>query len=222
MASKKTASTPATRASSKSASAAARPKAAARTAAKSTIRGTAHAAKTRKISSSARSAAKPELLSRAPAINIGLSERDRAAIAKGLNRVLADTFGLYLTTHNFHWNVTGPHFNSLHTMFMEQYTELWTAIDTLAERIRSLGFYAPGSYKEFAQLASVPDAPIVPPRAEEMVRILVIGHETTARTARELFPLLDKASDEPSADLLTQRVQSHEQTAWMLRSLLEA
>ena len=222
MASKKTASTPASRASSKSVSGAARPKAAARTAAKSTIRSTAHAAKTRKISSSARSAAKPELLSRAPAINIGLSERDRAAIAKGLNRVLADTFGLYLTTHNFHWNVTGPHFNSLHTMFMEQYTELWTAIDTLAERIRSLGFYAPGSYKEFAQLASVPDAPIVPPRAEEMVRILVIGHETTARTARELFPLLDKASDEPSADLLTQRVQSHEQTAWMLRSLLEA
>lgn len=181
-----------------------------------------HAAKTRKVSKTAKTDAKVEILGRAPAINIGLSERDRAAIAKGLNRVLADTFGLYLTTHNFHWNVTGPHFNSLHAMFMGQYTELWNAIDSVAERIRSLGFYAPGSYKEFAQLASVPDAPLVPPKAEEMVRILVKGHETAARTARELFPLLDKASDEPTADLLTQRVQSHEQTAWMLRSLLEA
>jgi starvation-inducible DNA-binding protein len=222
MASKKPTTSRTPRASSKTSAAAARPKAAVRTAAKSAARSTAHGAKTRQIASRARNAAKPELLGRAPAINIGLSERDRAAIAQGLNRVLADTFGLYLTTHNFHWNVTGPHFNSLHAMFMAQYTELWTAIDSLAERIRSLGFYAPGSYKEFAQLASVPDAPIVPPRAEEMVRILVLGHETTARTARELFPLLEQAADEPSADLLTQRVQSHEQTAWMLRSLLEA
>ena len=141
---------------------------------------------------------------------------------QGLNRVLADTFGLYLTTHNFHWNVTGPHFNSLHAMFMGQYTELWNAIDTIAERIRSLGFYAPGSYKEFAELASVPDVPVKPPKADEMVRILVKGHETVARGARELFPLLDKVSDEPTADMLTQRVNSHEQTAWMLRSLLEA
>ncbi|KAF1019547.1 MAG: DNA protection during starvation protein 2 [Paracidovorax wautersii] len=192
------------------------------TARKSAATSAAHAAKTRKVSKTAKADAKPEILSRAPAINIGLSERDRGAIAKGLNRVLADTFGLYLTTHNFHWNVTGPHFNSLHAMFMGQYTELWNAIDSVAERIRSLGFYAPGSYKEFAQLASVPDTPLVPPKAEDMVRILVKGHETAARTARELFPLLDKASDEPTADLLTQRVQSHEQTAWMLRSLLEA
>nr|WP_304984875.1 Dps family protein [Comamonas sp. BIGb0124] len=174
------------------------------------------------MSKGSRTAAKVEVLGSAPAINIGLTERDRAAISKGLNRVLADTFGLYLTTHNFHWNVTGPHFNSLHAMFMGQYTELWNAIDTIAERIRSLGFYAPGSYKEFAELASVPDVPVKPPKADEMVRILVKGHETVARGARELFPLLDKVSDEPTADMLTQRVNSHEQTAWMLRSLLEA
>ncbi len=157
----------------------------------------------------------------APPINIGINEKDRAGIAKGLSHLLADTYTLYLTTHNFHWNVTGPMFNTLHTMFMAQYTELWNAVDPVAERIRSLGHPAPGSYAQFAKLASVPDAPTEPPKALEMVRILVQGHEAVARTARALFPLADKAGDEPTADLLTQRLTVHEQTAWMLRSLLE-
>ena len=157
----------------------------------------------------------------APGINIGISEKDRAAIAKGLSRLLADTYTLYLTTHNFHWNVTGPMFNTLHQMFMVQYTELWAAVDPIAERIRSLGHPAPGSYAQFGKLASIPDAPATPPKALEMVRILVRGHEAVARTARELFALADKASDEPTSDLLTQRLTVHEQTAWMLRSLLE-
>jgi len=157
----------------------------------------------------------------APAINIGISEQDRSAIAQGLSRLLADTFTLYLTTHNFHWNVRGPMFNSLHDMFMQQYTELWNAVDPVAERIRSLGYPAPGSYKLFSSLTSLPDAPEQPPTALEMVRILVKGHEGVARTARELFPLADKANDEPTADLLTQRLTVHEQTAWMLRSILE-
>lgn len=154
------------------------------------------------------------------AINIGINDADRAAIAQGLSRLLADTTTLYLTTHNFHWNVTGPMFNTLHTMFEGQYTELWNAIDPIAERIRSLGHFAPGSYAEFAALTTLDDAPQQPPAALEMVRILVKGHEAVARTARELFPLADKASDEPTADLLTQRLAVHEQTAWMLRSLL--
>jgi len=157
----------------------------------------------------------------APIINIGISDKDRAAIAQGLSCLLADTYTLYLTTHNFHWNVTGPMFNTLHTMFMTQYTELWNAVDPVAERIRSLGHPAPGSYAQFSKLASVPDVPVTPPKALEMVRILVQGHEAVARTARELFPMADKASDEPTADLLTQRMTVHEQTAWMLRSLLE-
>ncbi len=156
-----------------------------------------------------------------PAINIGISEQDRASIAQGLSRLLADTFTLYLTTHNFHWNVKGPLFTSLHGMFMEQYTELWTAVDPIAERIRSLGYPAPGAYAQFSDLTSLPDVPEVPPAAMEMVRILVKGHEAVARTARELFPLADQANDEPTADLLTQRLTLHEQTAWMLRSLLE-
>ena len=164
----------------------------------------------------AKSSVKP-----APVISIGISDKDRAAIAKGLSHLLADTYTLYLTTHNFHWNVTGPMFNTLHQMFMVQYTELWTAVDPIAERIRSLGHPAPGSYAQFGKLASVPDAPGIPPKALEMVRILVAGHEAVARTARQLFPLADKASDEPTADLLTQRLTVHEQTAWMLRSLLE-
>jgi len=157
----------------------------------------------------------------ASGINIGISDKDRAAIAAGLSKLLADTYTLYLTTHNFHWNVTGPMFNTLHVMFMGQYTELWNAVDPIAERIRALGHAAPGSYAQFGQLSSLPDAPAVPPKALEMVRILVAGHEGVARTARGLFPLVDKASDEPSADLLTQRLTVHEQTAWMLRSLLE-
>lgn len=158
--------------------------------------------------------------STSPRINIGINDSDRAAIAKGLSRLLADTSTLYMTTHSFHWNVTGPMFNTLHTMFEGQYTELWNAIDPIAERIRSLGHFAPGSYAELAALTTLDDVPQAPPAALEMVRILVEGHEAVARTARELFPLADKASDEPTADLLTQRLAVHEQTAWMLRSLL--
>lgn len=154
-------------------------------------------------------------------IDIGIDADDRAAIAAGLSRLLADTYTLYLTTHNFHWNVTGPMFNTLHQMFMIQYTELWNSVDLIAERIRSLGHKAPGSYAQFGALASVDDAPADPPKALDMVAILVAGHEAVARTARALFPAVDKAGDEPTADLLTQRLTVHEKTAWMLRSLLE-
>jgi len=158
---------------------------------------------------------------RAADIDIGLSATERGAIAGGLARLLADTYTLYLTTHNFHWNVTGPMFNTLHAMFMVQYTELWNAVDPIAERIRSLGHVAPGSYAQFQQLGSMPDAPVVPPRALEMVALLAKGHEAVARTARSLFELVNAANDQPSADLLTQRIEVHEKTAWMLRSLLE-
>lgn len=156
----------------------------------------------------------------APSVNIGIGEEDRSAIAQGLSRLLADTYTLYLTTHNFHWNVTGPMFNTLHQMFMEQYSELWSAVDGIAERIRSLGHWAPGSYGQFAALAAIADAPQVPPKALDMIRILQHGHETVARTAREIFPLVAKADDQPTADLLTQRLDVHEKAAWMLRSLL--
>jgi starvation-inducible DNA-binding protein len=165
--------------------------------------------------------AKSKSAGRAPAINIGIGEKDRAAITEGLGKLLADTYTLYLTTHNFHWNVTGSMFNTLHAMFMVQYTELWNAVDPIAERIRSLGHPAPGSYAQFGKLSSLKDAPATPPKALEMVKILVDGHEAVARTARSIFPLADKAGDEPTADLLTQRLTVHEQTAWMLRSLLE-
>ena len=154
-------------------------------------------------------------------VNIGIADSDRAAIADGLSKLLADTYTLYLTTHNFHWNVTGPMFTSLHAMFMQQYTELWNAVDPVAERIRSLGFPAPGSYRQFGQLSSIADVPTTPPKALEMVAQLVAGHEAVARTARSVFPLAEKANDQPTADLLTQRLTVHEQTAWMLRSLLE-
>ena len=156
----------------------------------------------------------------APAINIGISEKDRAAIARGLSRLLADTYTLYLTTHNFHWNVTGPMFNTLHVMFMQQYTEQWTALDLIAERIRALGLPAPGTYREFVQLASIKEVDGTP-RAMDMVRHLVTAQEATARTARALLPVADKANDQPTMDLLTQRLDVHEKTAWMLRSLLE-
>ena len=156
-----------------------------------------------------------------PIINIGIERQDRAAIAEGLSRVLADTYTLYLTTHNFHWNVTGPHFNSLHAMFMDQYTELWNSTDVIAERIRALGHYAPGSYAEFSKIATVPDVPQNPPRAMEMVRILVKGHETVSRIAREFIHVAEEAGDDPTADMLTARCTVHDQTAWMLRSLLE-
>jgi starvation-inducible DNA-binding protein len=156
-----------------------------------------------------------------PRIDIGISEKDRRAIADGLSRLLADNYSLYLKTHNFHWNVTGPMFQTLHVMFMEQYNELWVALDEIAERIRALGFPAPGTNSEFARLTSIAETPGVPD-AREMVRLLVQGHEAVARTARKIFPAVEKASDEPTADLLTQRLQVHEKTAWMLRSLLEA
>jgi starvation-inducible DNA-binding protein len=153
-------------------------------------------------------------------IDIGISGRDRQAIAHGLSRLLADSYTLYLMTHNFHWNVTGPQFNSLHLMFMGQYTEQWTALDLIAERIRALGHPAPGTYKEFVALASIKEVEGVP-AANDMVRHLVAAQEATARTARKLFDLVDKANDQPTADLLTQRLDVHEKTAWMLRSLLE-
>ena len=156
-----------------------------------------------------------------PQISIGIREKDRAAIATGLSRLLADTYTLYLTTHNFHWNVTGPMFNTLHAMFMGQYTELWNAVDPIAERIRALGHPAPGSYSQFGKLSSLKDAPADPPQAFEMVRILVQGHEAVARTARSVFAVAEKANDQPTADLLTQRLDIHEKSAWMLRSLLE-
>jgi starvation-inducible DNA-binding protein len=156
----------------------------------------------------------------APSIDIGIDARDREKVAHALSRLLADTYGLYLKTHNFHWNVEGPMFNTLHQMFMVQYTELWTALDEIAERIRSLGYPAPGSYKEFAKLTSIEEAEGVP-EAMAMVRQLVKGHEAVARTARAAFAPAEKAGDESSADLLTQRLQVHEKTAWMLRSLLK-
>jgi len=162
-----------------------------------------------------------QVSARPPSINIGISDANRAAIAGGLSKLLADTYTLYLTTHNFHWNVTGPMFNTLHAMFMEQYTELWNAVDPIAERIRSLGHRAPGSYAQFGELASIKDAPATPPKAMEMVRILVEGHEAVAKTARKIFPIADEAGDQPTADLPTQRLDVHEKTAWMLRSLLE-
>jgi starvation-inducible DNA-binding protein len=154
------------------------------------------------------------------AINIGLSHEERKEISTGLSRLLADSYTLYLMTHSFHWNVTGPMFNTLHVMFMQQYTEQWTALDLIAERIRALGFPAPGTYKEFAALASIKEVDGVP-KAMEMVRHLVDAQEATARTARQLFPTVEAANDQPTADLLTQRLDVHEKTAWMLRSLLE-
>lgn len=156
----------------------------------------------------------------APPIDIGIDTKDRQKIADGLSCVLADTYSLYLKTHSFHWNVEGPMFNTLHLMFMDQYTELWNALDAIAERIRALGFHAPGSYKQFGKLTSIPDTEGVP-EALEMVRQLVSGHEAVTRTARKVFDAVDNAGDEATADLLTQRLNIHEKTAWMLRSLLK-
>ena len=153
-------------------------------------------------------------------IDIGIDDKDRAEIAGGLGRLLADTYSLYLKTHNFHWNVTGPMFQTLHVMFETQYTELAPAVDLVAERIRSLGFPAPGTYSEFARLSSIKETAGVP-NAEEMIRVLVDGQEAVVRTARSILPAVEKAADEGTADLLTQRIQLHEKTAWMLRSLLE-
>lgn len=153
-------------------------------------------------------------------IDIGISDSDRAKIAQGLSALLADSYTLYLMTHNFHWNVTGPMFNTLHLMFETQYTELALAVDLVAERIRSLGVYAPGTYAQFSKLTSI-DETVDVPKANDMIRELVAGHEAVCRTARSVFPAAEKASDEATSDLLTQRLQLHEKTAWMLRSLLE-
>lgn len=158
---------------------------------------------------------------KATPINIGIKDADRKKIAEGLSKVLADTYTLYLKTHNFHWNVKGPLFNTLHLMFEGQYIELADAVDLIAERIRALGYPAPGSYKEFAKLTSIAEA-VGPHTAEEMIRQLVEGNEAVTRTARSVFPVVDDAKDEPTADLLTQRMNLHEKNAWMLRSLLEA
>ena len=153
-------------------------------------------------------------------IDIGIKETDRKAIADGLSRLLADTYTLYLKTHNFHWNVTGPMFQTLHLMFETQYNELALAVDLIAERIRALGYPAPGSYADYAKLSSIKDAKGVP-AATKKIAELVAGQEAVARTARSIFPIAEKANDEPTADLLTQRLQIHEKTAWMLRSLLD-
>ena len=152
-------------------------------------------------------------------VNIGIEEKDRQEIAQGLSRLLADTYTLYLKTHNFHWNVTGPMFNTLHLMFEEEYTELAIAVDSIAERIRTLGYPAPGSYSEYAELSSIQETSGVP-TAEEMIKLLVEGNEAVVRTARSIFPFAEKANDESTADLLTQRMSLHEKNAWMLRSLL--
>ena len=151
--------------------------------------------------------------------NLGIPAEDREAIAEGLSRLLADSYTLYLKTHNYHWNVTGPQFNTLHTMFETQYTELALAVDEIAERIRALGVTAPGSYREYADLTSVEEA-VGDESADEMIRQLVAGQEAVVRTARETFPVADEANDEPTADLLTQRMQVHEKNAWMLRSMI--
>lgn len=157
---------------------------------------------------------------KAVTIDIGISDANRKKIAEGLSALLADSYTLYLMTHNFHWNVTGPQFNTLHTMFMAQYTEQWAALDVIAERIRALGYPAPGTYSEFVKRASIKEVDGVP-KATDMVRHLVKAQEATAKTARKLFPLVDAANDQPTADVLTQRIDVHEKTAWMLRSLLE-
>ena len=154
-------------------------------------------------------------------IDIGIPEKDRVEIAKGLSRLLADSYTLYLKTHNYHWNVTGPMFQTLHLMFEQHYTELSTAVDLIAERIRALGVYAPGSYKQFSDLTSIEEEITIPP-AIEMIKKLVRGHETVAKTARSIFEVAEQGRDEATADLLTQRIQLHEKTAWMLRSLLES
>jgi starvation-inducible DNA-binding protein len=153
-------------------------------------------------------------------INTGISAEQRGAVVQGLSRLLADSYVLYLKTHGFHWNVEGPMFQTLHQMFMEQYTEIWNAVDLIAERIRALGEYAPGTYREYARLTRIKETEGVP-RAEEMVRLLVEGQEAVVRTAREALSAADEANDQPTLDLLTQRMQAHEKNAWMLRSLLK-
>ncbi len=153
-------------------------------------------------------------------IDIGISDKDRSTVAVELSKMLADSYTLYLMTHNFHWNVTGPLFNTLHNMFMTQYTEEWQALDAIAERIRALGHYAPGTYAQYAELSSISE-PSTVPSAEEMIQLLVKGNEAVAKTARAAFKKADSVDDQPTADLLTQRLDIHEKNAWMLRSLLQ-
>ena len=152
-------------------------------------------------------------------LNIGIGKEERKEITLGLSHLLADSYTLYLKTHNFHWNVEGPMFNTLHVMFMDQYTELWTALDLIAERIRALGHYAPGSYKQYSKLTSISESDEIP-KAEDMIKQLLEGHEIVTRTARKATAAAQKGSDEATLDLLTHRIQLHEKTAWMLRSLL--
>jgi starvation-inducible DNA-binding protein len=154
------------------------------------------------------------------AMDIGIDQKDRTRIAHGLSRMLADTYLLYLKTHNFHWNVEGPMFQTLHQMFMEEYVEAWNAIDLIAERIRALGHYAPGTYKEYVKLGSIKETDGVP-KAEQMVKLLIQAQEAVVRTARSVLPIAEDANDQPTLDLLTQRMQIHEKNAWMLRSLLK-
>lgn len=153
------------------------------------------------------------------AIDIGISDKNRAAVVAELSKTLADSYTLYMMTHNFHWNVTGPMFSTLHQLFMTQYTEAWQALDAIAERIRALGHYAPGTYAEYARMSSISE-PTSVPSAEDMIRMLVRGNEAVAKTARVAFRCADEANDQPTADLLTQRLDIHEKNAWMLRSLL--
>lgn len=155
-----------------------------------------------------------------PAVDIGIKDKDRKAIADGLSKFLADSFCLYVKTHNYHWNVKGPMFQTLHTMFMDQYTELWNALDEIAERIRSLGYPAPGTMQEFIELSDVKETAGVP-KAEEMVLDVIVASQIVTKSARKVLALADKANDQPTADLMTQRLQIHEKNAWMLRSLLE-
>ncbi|WP_196785491.1 Dps family protein [Massilia aquatica] len=158
--------------------------------------------------------------SKAPMVDLGIADDDRKQVVAGLSRLLADSYTLYLKTHQYHWNVTGPMFQTLHTMFMTLYNEQWLAVDLIAERIRALGELAPGSYKQFAELTSITPTSGTP-NAKEMIRDLMEGQATVVRTARALFSVAEKANDQPTCDLLTQRMQTHEKYAWMLRSLLE-
>ena len=161
-----------------------------------------------------------QIQGRSMPVNIGIDEENRKQITEGLSRLLADTYTLYLKTHNFHWNVTGPMFQTLHLLFETQYTELAIAVDLIAERIRALGYPAPGTYSDFGKLSSIAETSGVP-KATDMIRLLVEGQEAVVRTARSIFPVVEQVNDEPTADLLTQRMQIHEKNAWMLRSLLE-
>ncbi len=154
-------------------------------------------------------------------VNIGLDEAARNAVADALNATLADTYALYMKTHAFHWNVTGPQFHTLHVMFEEQYREMWTALDEIAERVRALGVFALSSGKSLGDLSAIENADAAPPSSKDMIQALLEGHETLIRRARNGLSIAEEAGDAASADLLTVRIQVHEKTAWMLRSMIE-